>query len=147
LSAGLLTDTRSYFAALTSYRDGDVAPIVDAMSGAARASIANGRTLVGDLRAARETWAAKVKARSDSAATPLMDLVLRQPVVNTALVQSQLGVNHSNAMKAIGRLVEVGALAEVGGRRRSILWQASEVLSALDAFAARAGRRRLDNQA
>jgi len=147
VSAGLLTDTRSYFAALTAYRDGDVAPIVDAMSGATHASIANGRTLVGDLRAARDTWAAKVKARSDSAVWPLMDLVLRQPVVNTALVQAQLGVNHSNAMKAIGRLVDVGALAEVGGRRRSILWQASEVLSALDAFAARAGRRQLDNHA
>ncbi|HEY8719640.1 hypothetical protein [Pengzhenrongella sp.] len=46
-------------------------------------------------------------------------------------------------MKGIGRLVEIGALAEVGGRRRSILWQASEVLDALDGFATRAGRRRL----
>jgi hypothetical protein len=44
-------------------------------------------------------------------------------------------------MKAIGRLVEIGALAEVGGRRRSILWQSPEVLSALDGFAARAGLR------
>jgi len=38
-------------------------------------------------------------------------------------------------------------LAEVGGRRRSILWQAPEVLVALDSFAARAGRRQLGNPA
>jgi len=143
VSAGLLTDTRSYFAALMAYRDGDVAPIVDAMADAAAASIVNGRTLVADLRAAREDWVGKVKARSDSAVWPLMDLVLRQPVVNTAVVQAELGISHTNAMKAIGRLVEVGALTETGGRRRSILWQANEVLSSLDAFAVRAGRRQL----
>lgn len=72
-----------------------------------------------------------------------MDLVLRQPVIHTAVVQRDLGVSHTNAMKAIGRLVEIGALAEVGGRRRSILWQSGEVLGALDAFAARAGRRQV----
>lgn len=63
-------------------------------------------------------------------------------MVNTTLVQSELGVSQTNAVKAIVRLVEIGALSEVGGRRRSILWQASEVLTALDFFAARAGRRR-----
>ena len=143
VSAGLLIDTRGYFAALGAYREGDPAPIVDAMSAAAFASIANGRILVAELQETRGGWAAKVKARSDSAIWPLMDLVLRQPVINTAVVQAQLGVSHTNAMKAIGRLVEAGALAEVGGRRRSILWQSSEVLGALDGFAERAGRRLL----
>ncbi|MHB1491759.1 MAG: hypothetical protein ACYCTH_14860 [Cellulomonas sp.] len=52
-----------------------------------------------------------------------------------------LDVSHTNAMKAIGRLVEAGTLAPVGGRRRSILWQSAAVLGALDAFAGRAGRR------
>ena len=141
VSAGLLVDTRGYFSALGAYRAGDPAPIVDAMSAAAFDSIANGRTLVVELQETKGAWASKVKARSDSAVWPLMDLVLRQPVINTAVVQAQLGVSHTNAMKAIGRLVEVGALAEVGGRRRSILWQSGEVLSALDGFAERAGRR------
>ena len=117
-------------------------PIVDALAQAAVASVANGRVLVTDLRGARETWASSIKARADSAVWTLMDLV-RQPVVNTAVVQAELGISHTNAMKSIGRLVEIGALAEAGGRRRSILWQASEVLDALDGFATRAGRRRL----
>lgn len=143
VSAGLLVDTRGYFDALTAYRDGDPAPIVDAMSDAAVASIINGRMLVADLRGTKEAWASLVKARSDSAVWPLMDVVLRHPVVNTGVVRAELGISHTNAMKAIGRLVEVGALEEVGGRRRSILWQSVEVLGALDAFAARAGRRQL----
>jgi Fic family protein len=143
VSAGLLADTDRYFDALTAYRSGDPAPIVDAMADAATSSVANGRILVADLRATKEAWTARVKARSDSAVWPLIDLVLRQPVINTAVVMTEIGVNYTNAMKAIDRLVDAGALTEIGGRRRSILWQATEVLSALDAFAARAGRRRL----
>ncbi|NCT91501.1 Fic family protein [Cellulomonas sp. APG4] len=143
VSAGLLVDTRGYFDALTAYRRGDAAPIVDAMAQASFDAVANGRRLVDDLRAVREEWASKIKARSDSTVWPLMDLVLRQPVINTAVVQHEVGVSHTNAMKAVRRLVEAGVLAPVGGRRRSILWQSSEVLSALDAFAARAGRRQL----
>jgi Fic family protein len=144
VSAGLLVDTRGYFDALTAYRHGDPAPIVEAVAQASFDAVANGRQLVGDLRGVQEGWVSRLKARSDSTVWPLMGLVLRQPVINTAVVQDELGVSHTNAMKAVGRLVEIGALAEVGGRRRSILWQSSEVLSALDAFAARAGRRQLE---
>lgn len=143
VSAGLLVDTHGYFEALTAYRSGDPAPIVDALAQASFDAVANGRRLVADLRDVRQKWSSAVRARSDSTVWPLMDLVLRQPVVNTAVVQQELGVSHTNAMKAIERLEEAGALARTGGRRRSILWQSSEVLGALDAFAARAGRRRL----
>ncbi len=143
ISAGLLVDTRAYFDALTAYREGDVAPIVDSLAQATDDAVANARILVADLREARGGWASTVAARSDSAVWPLMDLVLRHPVLNTAVVQDELGVSHTNAMRAIERLAAAGALAEVGGRRRSILWQSDEVLGALDRFAERVGRRRL----
>ena len=100
--------------------------------------------MVDDLCGAREGPASRVTARSDSTVWPLTDLVLRQPVINTAVVQGELGVSRTSAMKTIGRLVEIGVLAEVGGRRRSIRWQSGEVLRGLDAFAARAARRQLE---
>lgn len=143
VSAGLLVDTRGYFDALAAYRQGDPAPIVFAMAQASFDAVTNGRHLVADLRGVREGWAGKVKARSDSTVWPLMDLVLRQPVINTAIIQRELGISHTNAMRAVSRLVDAGALTEVGGRRRSILWQSSEALGARDAFAARASRRQL----
>ncbi|WP_281282415.1 Fic family protein [Cellulomonas cellasea] len=143
VSVGLLVDTRAYFDALTAYRLGDPAPIVDTMAQASFDAVANGGVLVEELREVRAGWVSSIRARSDSSVWPLVDLVLRQPVLHTGLVQHELGITHTNAMKAIGRLVEVGALAEVGGRRRSILWQSAQVLDALDAFAARAGRRQL----
>jgi len=141
VSAGLLVDTRAYFDALTAYRSGDPAPIVDSLAQASLDAVVNGGQLVADLDAVRARWTASVTARSDSAVWPLVDLVLRQPVIGTAAVQAELGISHTNAMRAISRLVDAGALVEVGGRRRSILWQADDVLAALDAFAARAGRR------
>lgn len=144
VSAGLLTDTRGYFDALTEYRSGEVGPIVTVFAGAAVEAVANGRLLAADLHDLRTEWRSRIQARSDAAVWHLVDLVLRQPVVDTAMVQRELDVSHTNAMKALARLVDIGAIAEVGGRRRSILWQSTSVLSALDAFAARAGRRTVD---
>jgi hypothetical protein len=91
-------------------------------------AVANGRVLVAKLLELRSSWVERVSSRRDSAVWPLMDLVLRHPVLNTAVVQAELGISHTNAIKAIGRLVEAGALTEVGGRRRSILWQSSAVV-------------------
>ena len=48
VSAGLLADTSAYFAALTTYRDGDAAPIVERFSQASVLAIANGRQLIAD---------------------------------------------------------------------------------------------------
>ena len=68
---------------------------------------------------------------------------MRQPVVDAELVQRELAATSANAQRAIRQLAEAGVLTEFSGRRRDRMWQAREVLSALDAFAARAGRRRL----
>ena len=67
VSAGLLANTGAYFAALTSYRDGDAAPIVERFSQATLLAIANGRQLVSELRDIRESWNGVISARPDSA--------------------------------------------------------------------------------
>jgi len=53
VSAGLLSNTDAYFAALTSYRDGEPEPIVTMMSYAWFAAVNNGRQLVADLHGVR----------------------------------------------------------------------------------------------
>jgi hypothetical protein len=50
VSAGLLSDTKAYFEALTTYRLGDVIPIVSQFAHAAFKAVANGRVLVDELR-------------------------------------------------------------------------------------------------
>ena len=143
VSAGLLTDTDEYFAALTAYRRGDPARIVSLVAEASFTAIANGRRLVADLHDTRSRWSAAITARQDAAAWKLADLLLRQPVIDAELVQNELHATSANAQRAIRQLVEAGVLTEFSGKRRNRMWQTREVLSALDDFAARAGRRRL----
>jgi Fic family protein len=141
VSAGLLSDTRHYFDTLMQYRQGEVAPIVETMADAALRAIGNGRQLVDELRAIRQGWDEKISARRDSSAWRLADLLMRQPVVDAALVVEELGVPAANAVRPINTLVDAGVLKEFTGFKRNRMWQSREVIAALDEFAARAGRR------
>ena len=142
VSAGLLGDTDAYFAALTSYRDGDAAPIVERFSQAGLLAIANGRELVADLHRIRESWNGVVTARSDSAVWKVADLLTCRPVVNAALLARELGIESTNAHRYLNPLAEAGVLIETTSGPRNRVWRSPEVLAALDAFAERAGRRR-----
>ncbi|WP_202875429.1 Fic family protein [Kribbella albertanoniae] len=141
VSAGLLTDTNGYFDALTAYRSGEPEVIVTLMAEATFTAITNGRLLVRDLKGARERWSEKIEARRDAVIWRIMDLLLRQPVVDTALVERELDVTPANAGRALLQLTSAGVTKEFSDKKRNRMWQAPEVLSALDEFAARAGRR------
>ncbi|KAA1251716.1 Fic family protein [Mycobacterium simiae] len=141
VSAGLLADTGAYFAALTAYRDGEAAPIVERFSEASVLAIANGRQLVADIRGIRENWNDVITARSDSAVWKVADLLTRRPVVNAALLAQELGIESTNAHRYLNPLTEAGILVETTSGPRNRVWRSPEVLAALDAFAERAGRR------
>jgi Fic family protein len=140
ISAGLLVHVDEYFDALTAYRDGDPGPIVRQVADASYAAVTNGRRLVEDLREIRQEWQSRVRARKDAATWRVADLLLRQPVINAALVSGELGITASNVYRTIDPLVAAEVLTS-SGRQRDRVWHAREVLLAVDAFARRAGRR------
>ena len=141
VSAGLLADTSGYFAALTNFRDGDAASIVERFSRAAVLAIANGRQLVTDIRDIRTAWNGVIAARSDSAVWKVADLLTRRPVVNAVLLAQELGIESTNAHRYLNPLTESGILIETSNGPRNRVWRSPEVLAAIDAFAERAGRR------
>ncbi|MBL0886861.1 Fic family protein [Myceligenerans sp. I2] len=141
VSAGLLRDPDRYFRALTAYRTGDLDPIVRQVADAALAATANGRELSQDVLDIREAWRSQLAVRSDSAAWRLVDELFAQPVVNAGYVASVLDVSDRSARNAIDALEKVGILTPARSVRRHQVWQASSVLTAMDAFAQRAGRR------
>jgi Fic family protein len=140
VSAGLLTDTASYFAALTAYLDGDPAPIVSRVSEAAVAAVFNGRRLVSDLHAIRAGWNDRITARRDSAAWQIADLLLRRPVINTALLTEELGIESKHARRFLEPLSKAGVIRETSSGPRNRVWRSLEVIAALDDFAERARR-------
>lgn len=142
VSAGLLHDTASYFEALGAYRAGDISPIVRAIADAAFAAVHNGRILVADLETVRLGWRERVKARRDSSAYRLVDVLLRQPVIDSVTAAAQLRISTVNAQQAINRLVDADVLAQISTGKRNRLWLAKDVVRVLDEFGARAKRRR-----
>ena len=141
VSAGLLADVDAYFAALGAYRDGDPVPIVERFADATFAALANGRQLFADLGRVRDDWGQRVKARRDAAAWKVTESVLRHPVVNAPSLSRELDIPQTNVYRALQPLVDAGVLVEFTNNKRDRLWRAPDVLEALDAFAARTGRR------
>ncbi len=141
VSAGLLVAVDRYFEALGAYRRGDPVPIIERFVHASFAALSNGRELVHDLRSTREQWHERVRARRGATAWRIADLLLRHPVVNASFVATQLAIAPQNVYRSLQPLIDAGVLVEFTSRKRDQLWRAPDVLAALDAFAARAGRR------
>lgn len=141
VSAGLLTDTAAYFAALDAYREGHVEQIVRRFVEASFRAINNGRQLVEDLERVHREWSVRLTSRRGSAAQRLLSHLLSQPAINIAQAQQLAGVALSAAQRAVEQLEAAEVLAPVGSARRNRVWIAPEVIGALDAFAERVGRR------
>lgn len=143
VSAGLLHVPQKYFDALSDYRTGDVDAIVHAIAYAAFDAIGNGRRLVEDMESVRARWKETLRARSDSTVHRLMDELLGKPVVTVRMAAQTLGVSETAAGTAINRLADDGILTQAAGGARYRIWQAPDVIDALDAFAERARRGRV----
>jgi Fic family protein len=143
ISAGLLSEVESYFAALTAYRDGDPSPIVHRLNEAVWSALANARLLIEELATLRADWEVRLTARKGSGARRALDVVLAQPVVHVRHVAQRLDLSPTAAQTAVDALVAAGILMPSGTARRNRTWQAGEVLDALDTFARRSQRRHL----
>ena len=141
VSAGLLVAIDDYFSALDDYRAGEPASIVSRIVDASFAAVTNGRELVQDLRAIRSSWNERIPARRGANAWRIADFLLAHPVVNVDSIATSLGIAPSNVYAPLEPLLEAGILTPSHDKRRGQIWRSIEVLSALDEFAARAGKR------
>lgn len=141
VSAGLLADVEGYHAALTSYRDGDLEPIVARFAEASLRAVVNARHLVAEIDEIAETWRSRVRARADSGVWRILGVIARTPVVDANLVAAELGVRPQNVYPLLNDLTEQGVLSVKTEHRFGRLWRSDDVLHAIDRFAERAGRR------
>lgn len=142
ISAGLLTDTDSYFDALTQYRAGDAGPIVHQFADASRFAASTGRILVDDLATELELSRRKLAGvRAHAIAWKMLPRLIGQPVVNAGYLKTQLGVNDATAQRTLDLLVERGILRERTGLRRNRVWEHPGILEVLDNYAMKIKRR------
>lgn len=140
VSGGLLANQEGYIGALDSYRGGDPLPILERFAEASHFAVYHGRMLAAALADVKEEWVERVVARPQAVVWRALDAVLRQGVVDAGYLQRELGVTDVSATDAIERLVEAGALRQIGEGRRNRRYEAPAVLAALDAFADAARR-------
>jgi Fic family protein len=141
ISAGLLVDVDAYFSSLGAYRLGNIEPIIEQMTDAAFTAIGNATAMLSDLDRVAMEWRCRITARSDSTVWPLTELLMRQPGVNSNVVEKALGVSRPAALNAIGKLEDGGVLVKARGQERNRAWIAVDVVAALDRFADASGRR------
>ena len=141
LSAGLLTDTAAYFAALDAYRGGDVDRIVQLFARAAIDAAERGSWLAAELGGVHAEWNEQLTARADALAWRVLDLLLQRPVLTTAAVSTEFGVSAETARNALDRLEADGIVISAQLDKRQRGWRSPDVLALLDEFAEASGRR------
>lgn len=139
LSAGLLADTPGYLGGLAQYRQGDPIPIIQAFNSAAESAVTNSSKLEARLLKIQTWWHESLRgARRDSAVWRVLSAVMVVPVFDAASLSAQLDVSLRTAYTSIKALQERRLIFLVRASQRDRAWFSPEVLTALDAFAARA---------
>ncbi|MFI5936660.1 Fic family protein [Actinoplanes sp. NPDC051494] len=136
ISAGLLTDTKTYFDALTAFREGNAGPIVHRFADASRFAAASGRVLVDDLAAQLTDARDKLSGvRPHAAAWGVLPRLVGQPVINARYLTSELAMNDVTAQRTLELLTDRQVLVERTGLRRNRIWQHAGILEVLDNYA------------
>ena len=142
VSAGLLRNTTSYFDALTAYRAGNAAPIVESFVEACLFAADSGRLLIDELAEQLDEARDLLQGtRSDSPVWRVLPHLVAQPVVTTAYLRESCGLSGPQAERAVRRMEAAGVLSARNGRRRNIVWEHRGILDVLDAYAERLRRR------
>ncbi|VEI13282.1 Fic family protein [Trueperella bialowiezensis] len=144
VSAGLLANLDHYHSALDSYREGDIAPILEAFAHASLRAVENSRRLVSELQAVHSDWEHRLvtaKIRRDARAWDLIDALLTFPVATAGLLAEQIGISPTNIYPHMKRLESLGIVEKKNAYKKGSYWIAPAPLAALDALAERAGRR------
>ncbi|GGL11160.1 Fic family protein [Curtobacterium luteum] len=144
VSSGILTDVDGYFGALDAYRAGKVEPIIDVFSSASLAGLRNASTLAADIRGLQEQWGGRLAGlRTDATARRIARLSIEHPVLNARLAIERTGSSAPAVANGFAQLVDRGVLRPANSKQRNRVWVNDEVVEALDAFAARSGRRQV----
>jgi hypothetical protein len=132
VSAGLLTNTEAYRQALTSYRVGDIDPIVQLIAEASILAIDIATDLIRDVHAIKARWQSSVKTRSDSAIWRVLDLVAIQPAATARTVAQHLAISPTNVYGHLHTLTDLGILQVDSKYLFGQLYRSDEILGALD---------------
>lgn len=143
ISAGLLHDSESYFAALSAYREGDALAIVEELANAIEIALSIGVAATSGIEELLDSWHELIEERKGSAIHRLPELLVEQPVVDAEYVASKLGVTDRMARNVLARACEYGIVRQLGSARRNRFFQADDLLEILEDISSKDAVRRV----
>ncbi|MEG0376323.1 MAG: Fic family protein [Raoultibacter sp.] len=144
ISAGLLHNTNAYMAALESYHEGEIEPIVTSLADALELGVVIGTSISSEIDAILDRWNTSITARKGSSAHRLSTVLVEQPVVDVAYVARKLGISDRAARNLVQTACEKEILAKMGNAQRGAFYQAPELLDELEKATSVTGIRRID---
>ncbi|WP_226831945.1 Fic family protein [Brachybacterium sp. FME24] len=132
VASGLYAVRDQYFAALGSYREGDVGPLFDVLCRTASAAADESVTSFVRLRAMPELWREEAGGRRGSATSHLLDALFEHPTLTAEEAVELSGGSTSAAYTALERLETFEILREVTGRKRDRIWVVADVVDELE---------------
>ncbi|WP_283171308.1 Fic family protein [Curtanaerobium respiraculi] len=142
VSAGLLHHADAYMTALDAYHEGDCESIITQVANAAEIALALGSATRSEIDNLIGEWEEAISERKNSAIRRLPELVVEQPVVDTAYVARKLSITPRSATTLIARACELGILRKIGAAKRGAFYQAPEIIAILDRISSREAIRR-----
>lgn len=139
LASGILAIRDEYFAALTAYRIGHPAAIVDVITRSAQVAAVEARASMEALQALPAEWRALVRGSRSATVDRIIEALLDNPVMAGEEFSRVSGAAPAAVYAAIERLTDAGALTEITGRKRDRVWAATDVLGELDELDHRIG--------
>ena len=133
LASALVADRDQYFGLLTEYREGRIAPIIEAFTDAARIAAVESRITARRIATMPEEWRDWIgRVRHDSATDRLLTTLTTTPIFSAEDIYDTIGGPASSTYSAIDRLQEVGVLRPLTKRKRNQVWGASSLLDELE---------------
>lgn len=139
ISAGIVSQKHRYIQALTEYRFGDFAPIVELGADATFAALQSANMLFEDVKEMTDRWSEMLrKTRSDSAVHRVMATLLAHPVVEVGAMAESVEASPKATLDAVKQLQKLKVLDPIDdtadGQPR---WVVNEIIAILNDFTSR----------
>lgn len=124
---------QQYYEALQAVRErGDIDQWLQLFLDGVRAQATDAVIRAERLTDLREHYRTTVQAATRGIANQVVELAFEQPVLNSRVVETRVGVSRPAALKSLRQLEDLGFLAQVGGGpRKQLRWRAHEVLAVM----------------
>lgn len=145
VASALVAKRSEYFAALTAYRNGDAAPIIEVFSHATIIASEEASHTAVRLRALPADWSeAADNPRAGSATAGVLAALLEHPVFTVDELGERLALSTPTAYRTVERLSGSGILRPLTNRTRNQVWGAGDLLDELDDLGGRIAARARD---